>query len=71
MSVHVIDFGRKEDTDYITIVPTKETYEKTVRLAHALTCKNCGAPLTKGTNKCEYCGTVYITEAEAGKWKTK
>lgn len=56
MGVPVIAFGRKEDVDYITLGPTKEQYEKAVR---PLVCKNCGAPLTRGLNKCEYCGTVY------------
>ncbi len=60
MGVPVILFGRKEEVDYITLGPTKETYEKSVR---PLVCKNCGAPLVRGTNKCEYCGTVYVTEA--------
>ena len=57
MGVPVITFGRKEDVDYITPGPTKEQYEKAVR---PLVCKNCGAPLTRGLNKCEYCGTVYV-----------
>lgn len=60
MGVPVIAFGRKEEVDYITLGPTKETYEKAVR---PLICKNCGAPLTRGLNKCEYCGTVYFTTA--------
>ena len=59
MGVPVIAFGRKEDVDYITLGPTKEQYEKAVR---PLVCKNCGAPLVRGTNKCEYCGTVYVAD---------
>ena len=61
MGVPTLAFGRVEDVDYITIGPTKETYEKAVR---PLVCKNCGAPLTRGTNQCEYCGTVYGPVAE-------
>ena len=68
MGVPVIAFGRKEDVDYITLGPTKEQYEKTVR---PLVCKNCGAPLTRGLNKCEYCGTVYVTEAVLRKEEVK
>lgn len=60
MGVHALAFGRAED-EYITIGSTKETYEKMVR---PLVCKNCGAPLTKGADQCEYCGTVYSPVAE-------
>ena len=62
MSVHVIEFGRKEDVDYVTIGPTKEMYEEVVGSIHALVCQNCGAPLTRGTCKCEYCGTEHIAD---------
>lgn len=62
MSVHVIEFGRQEDTDYIPIGPTKEMYEEVVGSTHALVCQNCGAPLTRGTYKCEYCGTEHIAD---------
>ena len=62
MSVHVIEFGRQEDADYFPIGPTKETYEEVVRSTHALVCQNCGAPLTRGTYKCEYCGTEHIAD---------
>ena len=62
MSVHVIELGRKEDVDYVPIGPTKEMYEEVVGSTHALVCQNCGAPLTRGTYKCEYCGTEYIAD---------
>jgi len=61
-SVHVIEWGREEDTDYITFGPTKESYKEVVASTHALICENCGAPLTRGTYKCEYCGTEYIAD---------
>ena len=62
MSVHVIEFGRQEDEDYVPIGPTKEMYEEVVGSTHALVCQNCGAPLTRGTYKCEYCGTEHIAD---------
>lgn len=62
MSVHVIEWGRQEDTDYITIGPTKKDYEEVVASTHAMICEKCGAPMTRGTYKCEYCGTEYIAE---------
>ena len=62
MSVHVIEFGRQEDVDYVPIGPTKEMYEEVVGSTHALVCQNCGAPLTRGTYKCEYCGTEHIAD---------
>ena len=62
MSVHVIEWGRQEDTDYVPIGPTKEMYEEVVGSTHALVCQNCGAPLTRGTYKCEYCGTEHIAD---------
>ena len=60
MSVYVIEFGRQEDGDYVPIGPTKEIYEEVVGSTHALVCQNCGAPLTRGTYKCEYCGTEHM-----------
>ena len=60
MSIHVIEWGNQEDVDYITIGPTRETYEEVVVSTHALVCENCGAPMTRGTYKCEYCGTEYV-----------
>lgn len=58
MGVPALAFGRAED-EYITIGPTKEN-----EALRPLVCKNCGAPLTRGTNQCEYCGTVHGTVAE-------
>lgn len=43
-------------------VITKEMHEEVVGSAHALVCQNCGAPLTRGTYKCEYCGTEHIAD---------
>ena len=62
MSVHVIELGRQEDVDYVPIGPTKEMYEEVVGSTHALVCQNCGAPLTRGTYKCEYCGTEHTAD---------
>ena len=62
MSVHVIHLGNQEDTDYIPIGPTKKDYEEVVASTHALICEKCGAPLTRGMYRCEYCGTEYIAE---------
>ena len=62
MSVHVIEWGRQEDVDYVTVGPTKKDYEEVVASTHAMTCEKCGAPMTKGTYRCEYCGTEYIAD---------
>ena len=61
MGVPALAFGRNED-EYITIGPTKE--KESVR---PFVCKNCGAPLTRGADQCEYCGTVYGPVAELTK----
>ena len=58
MGVPVLAFGRNDD-EYITIGPTKE--KESVR---PLVCKNCGAPLTRGADQCEYCGTAYAPVAD-------
>jgi len=47
MGVPALAFGRSEDTDYITIGPTKE--KESFR---PLVCKNCGGPLTRGADHC-------------------
>lgn len=36
--------------------------EEVVGSTHALVCHSCGAPLTRGTYKCEYCGTEHIAD---------
>ena len=55
MSVHVIDLGRTFPRDICEDKPIAQT------------CKNCGAPLTRGADQCEYCGTVYGPVAELTK----